>query len=152
MPEFLSSIILGACTIRLHSSMPESLLISCLYGYSFFSHQMTPLHVAAARGLVKIVEYLVEQEADINIQDHKGVSICDYTRWCRHKEGKCEMLTKCLSCQCITGSCYTLVIHLCYIIIYRRSGKIRCWNNFAVGTNRENLKCENKTYAAMINE
>ena len=41
---------------------------------------MTPLHVAAARGRVKIIEYLVvEQGADVNIQDLKGVSVCDCT-------------------------------------------------------------------------
>ena len=39
---------------------------------------MTPLHVAAERGYVKIVDYLAGKGADINIQDKKGVIICDY--------------------------------------------------------------------------
>ena len=34
---------------------------------------MTPLHVAAERGYLKIVEYLVSKEADIDIQDNNGV-------------------------------------------------------------------------------
>ena len=34
---------------------------------------MTTLHVAAERGYLKIVEYLVGKEADINIQDNNGV-------------------------------------------------------------------------------
>ena len=36
---------------------------------------MTPLHVAAERGYIKIVDYLVKEEADINIQEKDGVSI-----------------------------------------------------------------------------
>ena len=43
-----------------------------------FSHQMTPLHVAAERGgRLRIVEYLVKNGANINIQDSDKV--CDYT-------------------------------------------------------------------------
>ena len=38
---------------------------------------MTPLHLAAAAGRFKIVEYLIEQGAKINTQDHIGVNICD---------------------------------------------------------------------------
>ena len=37
---------------------------------------MTPLHVAAERGHLKIVKYfldLTDQEVDVNIQDHYGV-------------------------------------------------------------------------------
>ena len=37
---------------------------------------MTPLHLAAKSGRVKIVNYLVEQAADINIQDDIGVNLC----------------------------------------------------------------------------
>ena len=44
-----------------------------------FSHQMTPLHLAAESGRVKILRYLVDQGADINIQDDNGVIICDCT-------------------------------------------------------------------------
>ena len=38
---------------------------------------MTPLHVAAERGYVKIVDYLVGKGADIGIKDENGVIICD---------------------------------------------------------------------------
>ena len=34
---------------------------------------MTPMHMAAERGYVKIVDYLVRKGADIDIQDKKGV-------------------------------------------------------------------------------
>ena len=40
-------------------------------------YQMTPLHVAAERGYVKIVDYLVGKGADIDIKDENGVIICD---------------------------------------------------------------------------
>ena len=40
-------------------------------------YQMTTLHVAAERGYIKIVEYLVGKGADIDNQDEKGVIICD---------------------------------------------------------------------------
>ena len=37
---------------------------------------MTPLHLAAERARVKVIEYLVGREADIiNIQDRNGVNI-----------------------------------------------------------------------------
>ena len=35
---------------------------------------MTPLHVAAQRDRISIVEYLVDQGADINIKDSNRVS------------------------------------------------------------------------------
>ena len=38
-------------------------------------HQITPLHVAAERGHPRIVEYLVDKGADIDIQDKNGVII-----------------------------------------------------------------------------
>ena len=40
---------------------------------------MTPLHMEAEIGHLKIVEYLADQEVHINIQNHYGVGICDYT-------------------------------------------------------------------------
>ena len=42
-------------------------------------HQLTPLHVAAKSDRYKIVEYLVDEGADINTKDSDGVSICEYT-------------------------------------------------------------------------
>jgi len=36
---------------------------------------MTPLHLAAEGAHVKIMEYLVERKANINIQDNNGVII-----------------------------------------------------------------------------
>ena len=38
-----------------------------------FLHQITALHLAAESGRIKMVNYLVEQGADINIQDENGV-------------------------------------------------------------------------------
>ena len=40
-----------------------------------FLHQITPLHLAAEGASIKILRYLVDQGADINIQDDIGVSI-----------------------------------------------------------------------------
>ena len=37
---------------------------------------MTPLHLAAESSRIKIVDYLVDQGADVNIQDDNGVTIC----------------------------------------------------------------------------
>ena len=34
---------------------------------------MTPMHMAAERGFVKIVDYLIDKGADINIKDENGV-------------------------------------------------------------------------------
>ena len=42
-------------------------------------HQITPLHVAAERGHRRIVEYLADKGADIDIQDKNGVFIHDYS-------------------------------------------------------------------------
>ena len=36
---------------------------------------MTPLHLAAEIGRIKTLCYVIEQGADINIQDHKAVII-----------------------------------------------------------------------------
>ena len=38
---------------------------------------MTPLHLAAENGHIKIVDYLYDQGADIDIQDDNGVIIHD---------------------------------------------------------------------------
>ena len=42
------------------------------FGFIFL-HQMTPLHVAAKKGLVKALESLVKKGAEIDIKDNKGV-------------------------------------------------------------------------------
>ena len=44
--------------------------------------------MAAERGCFNIVKYLVDQEVDINIQDHNGVSEC----WCR-QSGTAELIS-----------------------------------------------------------
>jgi len=36
-------------------------------------HQWTPLHVAAERGCMNVLEYLVNEGADIHIKDRNGV-------------------------------------------------------------------------------
>ena len=36
---------------------------------------MTPLHVAAKKARIGIVKYLIGQNAEVNFQDQKGVSI-----------------------------------------------------------------------------
>ena len=43
----------------------------------FFLHQMTHLHSAAKIGHIKVLGYLVEKGADINIQADNGVIIRD---------------------------------------------------------------------------
>ena len=40
-----------------------------------FLQQRTPLHIAARQGDMKEVQRLVDDKADINAQDKKGVSI-----------------------------------------------------------------------------
>ena len=40
---------------------------------------MTPLHLAAESGRIKILGCFIEQRAYINIQDDNGVIICDHT-------------------------------------------------------------------------
>ena len=46
----------------------------------FFSHQLTPLHRAARRGRMDIVEYLIEKGAGIDIGDTEQV--CTYIYIC----------------------------------------------------------------------
>ena len=36
---------------------------------------MTPLHLAAKSGRVKVVKYLCDERADINSQDNDGVNL-----------------------------------------------------------------------------
>ena len=46
---------------------------------TFSLHQLTALHMAAERGYIEIVEYLVGKQADIDIQDSEDKVICDYS-------------------------------------------------------------------------
>ena len=46
-------------------------LFNCSKYVSF--HQWTPLHVAAERGCMDVLEYLVDKEADIHIKDTNEV-------------------------------------------------------------------------------
>ena len=61
--------------IDLYTNFLDRTLLLCF----LFLHQMTPLHLAAESGRIKILGYLVDQGADINIQDDNGVIICDHT-------------------------------------------------------------------------
>ena len=40
---------------------------------------MSPLHMAAERGHIKIVEHFIDLKVDVNIKDYIGVNICDPT-------------------------------------------------------------------------
>ena len=42
--------------------------------HAFSLNQQTPLHLAAREGHMDTVEFLINNEADINIQDNDGVS------------------------------------------------------------------------------
>ena len=44
--------------------------------------QITPLHVAAERGHTRIVEYLVDKGAHIDIQDKNGVNLVIIPKKC----------------------------------------------------------------------
>ena len=70
----------GNCRQEVH-------IIGCLYIISLhtsfwftvlflYLHKMTPLHLAAESGHIKILYYLVDEGADINIQDDNGVITC----------------------------------------------------------------------------
>ena len=51
-----------------------------VFQFTFLSlHQMAPLHMAAERGRYEVVGYLVCKVATKDIQDNKGVGICDPT-------------------------------------------------------------------------
>ena len=74
----------GLYVISLHTKFTDGLLLASLDFYqrnlvysTFFLHQMTPLHSTAKIGHIKVLGYLVEQGADINIQADNGVIICD---------------------------------------------------------------------------
>ena len=59
----------------LEKSIQETDITDDLLFSTSFSHQMTPLHLAAETGRIKILRYFIDQGADINIQDDNGVSI-----------------------------------------------------------------------------
>ena len=61
----------------LNDNLLWNIIISCLILGKCFSslYQMTPLHWTAEKGCVGIVKYLVEQGANISIQDVERVSV-----------------------------------------------------------------------------
>ena len=65
MPGVLLSVYVHICSFR--SGISNFVLLPFLF-------QRTPLHVAAEGARVKVVEYLVDQGADINIKDNDGVN------------------------------------------------------------------------------
>ena len=52
--------------------------VSCLLTSVLSLHQMAPLHLAAESGRIKMIDYLLDQGAGINIQDENGVSLLNY--------------------------------------------------------------------------
>ena len=53
--------------------------VSLLYFTSYLVYFLsTRQHLAAEGGRIKVVKHLVEQGADINMQDDNGVIICDH--------------------------------------------------------------------------
>ena len=55
---------------------------SCSTWFFISPYQLTPLHVAARAGHMDTVRCLVDKGADVNIQNNKGVSECEYTADC----------------------------------------------------------------------
>ena len=53
-------------------------------------HQVTPLHLAAEGARIKMLKSLVDQKADINVQDHNkvkcrlSVGMTNFSEWLRH--------------------------------------------------------------------
>ena len=54
---------------------------------------MTPLHTAVESACVKVVEYLVDQESDVNFQDHAGVKFptCDPSNYTEYELSSCQI-------------------------------------------------------------
>ena len=57
--------------ISLHTKLEISWILT--YFGTFFLHQMTPLHLAVESNRIKMVESLLDQGADIDLQDDKEV-------------------------------------------------------------------------------
>lgn len=66
---------------RCSEPLIQNLIRNQLHTFMAFPlHQLTALHIAAKRGYIEIVEYLLSNGADIDIQDDKDkVIICDYS-------------------------------------------------------------------------
>ena len=62
---------------------------------------MTPLHLAAESGRIKILNYLVDKGADINIQDDHGVIIGASLREL-HTSGTVCVCVSMLSCMLVS--------------------------------------------------
>ena len=62
------------------SYVKKNQLISGLLMLFISLHQMTPLHVAAEGGCIKVVKCLLDHKADVNMKDRKGVNLFDHTK------------------------------------------------------------------------
>lgn len=66
----------------LHESVPASLAEN--------SNKMTPLHYAAAHGAVEVMDTLLDNDAELNLQDRKGWTALHYAA--RNNRGDCTRL------------------------------------------------------------
>ena len=74
---------------------------------------MTPLHVAAESGWIKIVDCFVNQRADVNIQDHDGVNKCCICCSCSKEEklqAICITVLDILEIYILTQSYYSIIM------------------------------------------
>ena len=63
------------CKISLYTNLPEIRQFLSYFCIFLSLYQMTPLHLAAQRGRYNLVRYLVDKDADVNIQDINGVRL-----------------------------------------------------------------------------
>ena len=57
---------------ELHTKLEVSWILA-YFDTFFFLHQMTPLHLAVESNRIKMVECLLDREADMNLQDDNEV-------------------------------------------------------------------------------
>ena len=62
-----------------------------LLWYLFSLRQMTPLHLAVQSNRTKMVEFLLDQGADINLQDENEVILHTYTVDYFQLAGRCSI-------------------------------------------------------------
>ena len=70
------------------SSLHTKLEIRLYFG-TFFLHQMTPLHLAVESNRFKMVECLLDQGADIDLQDDKEVILHTNAVYYLQLAGRC---------------------------------------------------------------